>query len=230
MASKITGMTLVAAVWVTGCGTQQTITATEVGSEEEAVRRSTDSFWHPLAPNLTEVTEAGSTIVRRCRFSVGTAIDRTVDPPLSFIWMRKEPVDESVADKCPDNGFVIIGQSYIVPTVLLAGRPHQPYVVAAFNFRLTPTEGPVLAEVIHIDFFSGAQLHATIISAASETGLGFVEPETLSISASGTVTLTGTKDGVIPGEVGSGSNFIAVFDKYVRNPVFDPPPSSVVAF
>jgi hypothetical protein len=107
--------------------------------------------------------------------------------------------------------------------VLLDGRKQG--LVAAFTFRETPSGSAyVKASLVSVDFVTGDITHSATLAALPPFGTGMVEPTSLELKGSGTVIIRGTKNGVIPGESGAGAEFVATFDKFLRNDQFNPPP------
>lgn len=180
-----------------------------------------DAWRASLPATLSQEQESAAIEVRGCRFSVGTAVETTGFPPLQHAWLKKEG--------CETGGYVILGTSYSTPSVLLDARKQG--VVASFTFRATPSGSAFQqATLVSLDFDTGDVTHRATLAALPPFGTGLVQPTSLDLRGSGTVVVRGTKNGVMPGETGAGDEFIAVFDKFLKNSVFSPPPSSVVAF
>lgn len=194
-----------------------TFAAAELAKQPEA-----PSVWLASLPaTLSQEQETAAIDVHGCRISVGTALELPPFPPLHHVWLKKEG--------CETGGYVLLGTSYSVPSTLLDGRKHG--LVVSFTFRSTPSGAAFQqASVVSVDFESGEITHRSFLAALPPFGSGLVQPSSLELRGSGTVVVRGTKNGVIPGESGEGDEFIAVFDKFLKDPEFNPPPSSVIAF
>lgn len=174
-----------------------------------------------LPATLSQVNETASLEVHQCRISIGTALEMPPFPPLHHVWLRKEG--------CETGGYVLLGTSYSLPSTLLDGS--KKGLVASFTFRSTPSGSAYeKAQLVAVDFFSGAIGHASTLGALPPFGSGLVEPDRLELRGDGTVLVGGQKNGVIPGEIGSGDQFFAVYEKFIGDDLFNPPPSLVLAF
>ena len=181
----------------------------------------TPVWLNELPATLSQVTEASAIEVHGCRISIGTALEIPPFPPVFHVWVHKEG--------CETGGYALLGTSYSAPATLLDARKQA--IVATFTFRLTPSGSAFeQAQLVSLDFDTGERTHASTLAALPPFGSGRIEPTALELRGSGTVVIRGTKNGVIPGEVGEGDEFIALFDKFVRDPSFDPAPSRVTAF
>src|SRR5262249_40463767 len=104
-----------------------------------------------------------------------------------------------------------------------------------FSSKPTPSgEAHTQLFIVHLDPASGVVIRSASLAAASpsptQPELGNVFTGMLSLGPSGDLTVQGDKDGIIPGEVGSGTHYIAVFDHFLHDKEQPPVPDSIIAF
>lgn len=209
---------VVLASW--GCGTSE-LSTTREDTQALCSQAATPVWLSSLPATLSEVNETAALEVHKCRISIGTALEIPPFPPVHHAWLRKEG--------CAPGGYALLGTSYSLPSLLLAGD--QKVLAATFTFRETPSGSAYQkAQVVAVDFTSGVITHASTLGALPPSGTGLVEPDRLDLRGNGTVVVGGLKNGVMPGEVGSGDHFLALFEKFADDPLFNPPPSLVLAF
>lgn len=205
-----------------GCGPEEhALSASHQGALESAAAEAPSAWLPELPATFSSVTTTASIEVKRCTFTIGTALEAPPFPPVYHAWLGRQG--------CGGDGFVVVGSSYTLPATLLAGN--QKALVGVFSFKETPSGAAYQkARVLDVDPASGLVHHAMTLIALPPSGTGVVDPQTLQLRHDGTVLLGGQKYGVIPGEVGSGSAFVAVWRKLVRADELSPPPTEVTAF
>jgi hypothetical protein len=174
-----------------------------------------------LPAGFTQQPAQVSIEVHGCTFSAGYAVEAPPFPPINHVWLRKE---------CENGGYALLGTSFSIPSILLDGKKQQG-VIATFTFKDSPSgASSVRAAVVGVDFETGEITHSSVLAAMPPLGrTGVVEPTSVDVKGNGTVVVRGRKTGLL-GDVGEGDQFIAIFDKFFKNPTFNPAPSFVIAF
>lgn len=223
-------------VAVTACGEDQT-RAPDSASQALVEGRtdlppSATSVWlEALPPGFSSAAEVASTEVLGCRIAVGTATEMPPFPPVYHAWMSKQPLDPARPATCWPSGYLDLGGSYLQPMVLLATTPVAPNLVAAYTFKETPSGAAFLKlALVEVAFRTGAAEHRAVLGALPSFGTGVVTPDAMTLSVDGDLVVTGTKNGVIPGETGSGASFTATYLHFVHARDFAPAPTEVVAY
>ncbi len=189
------------------------------------------SNWLVELPADLEVLEIGpSTSSHSCLFTIGTAVRAPPGvPPVYVVWFEKQAAHARA--HCGPTGFVVVGESFIQPEVLLAVQPGRRFVVGSYTTTVTPSGAAyVHLQLVHIAFQSGEILHDSRLSALPPAGSGRVEGSTLKLLGNGTLIVTGSKNGVLPDEQGSGPSFVAVYRRFVFDAEISPTPTYVRAF
>ncbi len=202
---------------------------------------TTASAWESSLPPGTGSPMPAQTItVRGCSFAVGTAIltppgspPGGVSPP-PFPPLFLAYVERGSTGRGPrwcEPGFIVFGASAAADVeVDVAARPGKPFLVLDYTYRVTQ-DGHQRLGIVELDVFTGQTLCTTGLSAlSSPSATGDVSSGTLRLDAHGTLTVTGTKDGTIPGETGSGSRYVAVWSDFLGAGACASSPTSVVAF
>lgn len=204
-----------------GCGPEDDAAP---GSSRAALteRAPKTSAWAPALPaTFSSVTTTATIAAQKCTFTIGTAIEAGTLPPVYHPWLGRQG--------CGADGYLVLGRSYLAPSTLVAGNPRA--IIGVFSFTDTPSGAAYRkAQVLDVDGDSGEVQHSSTLAALPPSGTGVVEPDTLLLQHDGTVIVAGQKVGVMPGEVGEGSTFIATWRQLARDAVFNPAPTTLEAF
>ena len=92
-------------------------------------------------------------------------------------------------------------------------------LVVGFSVKDTPGgSAPVSIELLHLDPQTLERVRDTRLSASQPFSVGRVEDARLSFGADGTtLEVRGSKSGVIPGEVGSGDAYLALYPDFLTS-------------
>jgi len=180
-----------------------------------------------LPPNTSTPTLGDSVQFQGCTYTIGTAQQAPPFPP-QFLAI----IERSGSDKHCSTAFVVIGSSFATPSVAIAAG--HGGLVADFSTKATPSgEAHSSLVIVQIDAKSGDTIRQTVLAAMAPDPFhpqqGNVFDGALEIGPGGDLTVTGSKDGIIPGETGAGLNYIATYDRFLHGPA-NPAPTSVVAF
>lgn len=190
-----------------------------------------ESLWlSALPPAWTDVVEVEATMIGRCRFALGTARDRSRLPPPYTVWLERKPVGGAGA-WC-SQGYAIAGESYALPFVDIARHPWLPAIVIDYSRKLTPGGASYVHLFIeHRSVRTARVLHRASLAALPPTpGTGVVSSGTLSVDPLGSLTVTGEKYGVIPGEDGAGGHYTAYYEYFLFQPDLMVAPTWVRAY
>lgn len=157
-------------------------------------------------------TLASEVRASQCIYRVEIAVLKTFPPQFQYILHRlpsKHCAEESV----------VLGTSYISspPLVAVKGRN----LVVAFSYKPTPSgAGSTFLSIQHIDPETLEVVRAETLAAGPGGFSNGVFASRLYFSGHRLV-VEGTKNGFIPGEIGSGSRFTAVYPHFLTS---DQPP------
>ncbi len=214
------------------CGVSQSEDA--AGSAATIV---TTHGWQPSLPPFTSSMTPTKTIrLRGCDFTVGTAV---ITPPQPMLDGGISPppvppvfiayVQRGLAAHGPrwcTPAFVAYGASASPDVhVDIAVKQGKPLLVVDYTFRIAQDAREQLG-IVEVDVATGDVACRTNLSANP----GNVTSGALSLDPHGTLTATGTKDGPIPGEAGSGSHYVAAWADFLGSETCPSSPTSLVAF
>jgi hypothetical protein len=131
-------------------------------------------------------------------------------PPQKQIVVTREDVGG-----CPwGTVSVVLGTTYDDSSLSLAANDLG--VAVGFTSKSSPSgSAAVSVQLRHLDLRSLGVLRSTSLGALNQTQAGSVHDVDLSLGKDGTtLEVRGTKDGTIPGEVGSGCNYVALFPDF----------------
>lgn len=157
-------------------------------------------------PRLTSVT---SGVSQGCSFSV-SAQQRSGFPPQYDI-----VVTRAASSTCPwGAGSTVVGSTYNSPALSLVANDLG--VAVSFTVKSTPSGSAAI--FLYLDDLAPDTLgivRSTALGARNSSFAGYVYSGDLTILTDGTtLEVRGTKSGVIPGETGSGSNYVATFPDF----------------
>ncbi|MCP3099532.1 hypothetical protein LZ198_11690 [Myxococcus sp. K15C18031901] len=156
-----------------------------------------------------------------CIFSITAYPQSGVTPPAYDAKLIRQPIPS-----CPyGGGLVTLGTSVILePSRTVAGNSLG--VATAFTKKSSVSgSSPTTVTVQHVDPATLAILRTATI--AVYLGAGNVESATVAVEADGTtVTVSGSKTGVIYGETGSGSHYTVTYPDFFTSTT----PPTVAAF
>ncbi|HEY1959422.1 MAG TPA: hypothetical protein VGH28_27615 [Polyangiaceae bacterium] len=222
MTKSLIGMAL-AACFAAACSNG----ADEASASATLQSASTDAWQDALPPNASAPTLGDSVRLRGCTYAVGTAVEEPPFPPQYIAFVQRS----GNARRC-SLGYVVIGSSFATPSVAIAAG--EGALVADASSKSTPSgEAHTQLRIVQIDPASGDFVRQTTLAAQSpgpnQPQLGNVTTGSLAIEHGGDLVVQGQKDGIIPGETGSGDNYIATYDGFLHGPE-SPAPTTVVAF
>lgn len=181
-----------------------------------------------LPTNVSTPTLGKAVEAHGCTYTIGTAVQQPPFPPQYLAIVQRSGNMHHCAP-----GYIVLGTSYALPWVDIASG--NGGLVADFSVKSTPSgEAHTQLQIVALDPKTGEVVrHATL--AAMSPGpaapqLGNVYTGGLSIGDGGDLTVQGDKNGIIPGEVGSGVHYIAVYDHFVHGKTDPAVPISVTAF
>jgi hypothetical protein len=147
-----------------------------------------------------------------CTFTLSYRENITSFPPLYEAVVTRHSAHKQ---KCPwGNGSVVLGASYSVPALSLAANEHG--VAASFTYKHSPSgSASTNLQLRHVAPNTLAVVRSETIRAEYYFSSANVHGGELSILSDGTtLEVRGTKDGFIPGESGSGPNYIATYPDF----------------
>ncbi len=216
-----------------GCGQgPEPTSASPAVSASSEVKMGDPGAWQASLPEgASYVTTGPSTDVRGCVFTIGGAGIIPPLPPQWIAWVQRTPGAGAPGWCTP--GYVIVGtaaQSFGAPD--LVARRSGRYLVADFTTHATPSgESPSVLAIVSLEARSGDIVrHAGLAAFPEAPGHGNIYDGALALAPNGTLTVTGTKDSRIPGEIGSGFNDVAVWNHFLSGKGDNPPPTSVTAY
>jgi hypothetical protein len=212
-------------VVLAACGADPTLDVRDSARATSAARPGdVDSAWLPALPgDLVDVVADDTVRVRRCLYTVGTA-ERPAEfgPPTYVAFVQRE---------CAPGGAVLLGESTTRPVVVADSQSGRDAIVVAFTQKISLSgAGFIHEEIVHVDAASGAIVHDAHLGALPPFGTGTVEATDVSVRGNGTVIVTGTKNGVMPGEIGAGTSFTATYEGFLDDADFSPAPTQVLAY
>ncbi|HYO57008.1 hypothetical protein [Archangium sp.] len=165
---------------------------------------------------LTSGTSRGCTFTLSSRQKPGTL------PPLYEVVVTRE-----ASSTCAwGGGSVVLGTTYNSPTLSLAAN--ELGVATSFTYKGTPSgSAAIFLYIRHLAPDTLSIVRSTSIGAMNSYYAGYVYSGDLSILADGTtLEARGTKSGTIPGETGSGSNYVATYPDFFTSTT----PPTIVAY
>ena len=174
---------------------------------------------------LDQVALGDSVKARGCTFTIGTGVEAPPFPPLyvAFVRVTGNP------HQCTHDD-IVLGTSYATPSVAITVGHGD--VVADWTSKSTPSgEAHTQLFIAEIAPQSGAIVKQTELAAMSpdilHPQLGNVWNGALDVRGNALV-VTGDKDGIIPGETGSGDHYMATYARFFDTSATAP--TSVVAY
>ncbi|ATB37401.1 hypothetical protein CYFUS_002823 [Cystobacter fuscus] len=161
-------------------------------------------------PPATQVAALDSAVTRGCLFHVSSRLKPGRMPPQRQIVVTRED-----GGGCTwGEGSVVLGTTYDDSSLSLAAN--ELGVAVGFTSKSSPSgSAAVSVQLRHLDPQSFEVLRGTSLGALNPTQAGHVHDVDLSLGADGTtLEVRGSKTGAIPGEVGSGSNYVALFPDF----------------
>ncbi|OJH39446.1 hypothetical protein [Cystobacter ferrugineus] len=164
-------------------------------------------------PLVTEAAALHEAEMVGCRFLVSSRQKQGPMPPQKQIVVTREGV-EGLEGCAWGNGSVVLGTTYDDSSLSLAAN--NLGVAVGFTSKSSPSgSAAVFVQLRHLDPQSLAVLRSTSLGALNQTQVGNVNDVDLSVGKDGTtLEVRGSKNGTIPGEVGSGSNYLARFPDF----------------
>ncbi|WNG25097.1 hypothetical protein F0U62_14545 [Cystobacter fuscus] len=162
---------------------------------------------HPPATQTAALDSAAS---QGCLFHVSSQLKPGRMPPQKQIVVTRED-----GGGCAwGNGSVVLGTTYDDSSLSLAANDLG--VAVGFTSKSSPSgSAAVSVQLRHLDPQSLGVLRATSLGALNPTQAGNVLDVELSLGRDGTtLEVRGSKTGAIPGEVGSGGNYVALFPDF----------------
>lgn len=197
-----------------------------VGRDEAATRA-----WQPALPTgVTQVTAGEGVVVDHCLYTIGTATFAPPFPPQTLVWLSAEALRRG---PCGSVGYLVLGTSYGPTAASLARAPSSPAVVATFTGRATPGgSAHSHLSIVQPDLVTGNVVHAAVLAAASpdlqHSHLGNVQVGTPWLTSAGDLFVSGTFDGTLPGAVGSGNDYVAIYPSFLTDPHHSPTPATII--
>ncbi len=224
--SSIYGLVAFAACFGVACsdgtGTNQNATSTF------DTQFATSGWQRELPTNTSPPTYGDTVAAQGCTFTIGTTVQMPPFPPQYLAIVKRSG---NMMHCHP--GYVVLGSSYAIPFVAIASG--HGGLVADYTSKSTPSgEAHVQLFIVELEPSSGVFVRHASIAAMSPDAYhpeqGNVWTGALRIDPSGTLVVTGDKNGIIPNESGVGWHYIAIFDHFLHAKTDNPTPSSVVAF
>ncbi|MCE9671272.1 hypothetical protein LY474_26025 [Myxococcus stipitatus] len=154
-------------------------------------------------------SKATSVSIQGCIFSITAYPQTGVTPPAYDVKLIRQPIPS-----CPyGGGLVTLGTSVVhEPTRTVAGNALG--IATAFTKKTSVSgSAPITVTVQHVDPATLTIVRSTGL--AVYLGEGNVESGTVAVAADGTtVTVSGSKTGVLLGETGSGSHYTATYPDF----------------
>ncbi len=188
----------------------------------------TTGVWASSLPaNVTSTTLGATVQARDCEYTIGTAVASPPYPPQYLAFVQRSGHEPHCTA-----AYMVIGSSYAQPSVAIASG--HGGLVADYTSKATPSgEAHTALFIVELDEKTGDVIKTASLAAMSPD---FYHPQqgnvwngALEIGPGGTLTVTGDKDGIIPGELGTGWHYIATYDKFLHRSD-TPAPTSVVVF
>jgi len=199
------------------------------------------SKWTLSLPKDSAAPVVQKTIVDgACAYAVGYALDTAAYYPEYNVFVRRGVAKGRASGDCPNQGYIVIGMSYAVPSTDIAWKPSSPSTgqyVASFTKMSTPLCDPILdLPVVAFNHHGVVTRHAKV--RATGEGAEIVSGALAVMPGSGSVHVTGTKIGTIAGEIVpegavpplDGSHYEAHFDTLFGAGANDPAPDYVAGW
>ena len=192
---------------------------------------STVEAWTAALPVGTSgATAVSSVTILGCKFTVGTAIQAPPYPPKYVAYVQKTSTGTCTGAL----GYQVLGYSYSTPAVSIAKHPFLSYLSASYTMKQTPSGSAHYSlGIARVAFSDGRINRTTSLAAMADPGnpsTGNVTSGALSINLWGDLTVTGNKNGTIPGETGTGSHFIARYVGWCAGTTSSVAPTSLTAY
>ncbi|WNG15592.1 hypothetical protein [Cystobacter fuscus] len=161
-------------------------------------------------PLATRSAALDSAATQGCLFQISSRLKPGRMPPQKQIVVTRE--DEG---GCAwGSGSVVLGTTYDDSSLSLAANDLG--VAVGFTSKSSPSgSAAVSVQLRHLDPQSLGVLRSTSLGALNSTQAGNVHDVELSLGRDGTtLEVRGSKTGAIPGEMGSGSNYVALFPDF----------------
>jgi hypothetical protein len=168
-----------------------------------------------------------SGVSRGCTFNISSRpVPGTLPPQYEVVVTRE------ASSTCPwGSGSVVLGSTYNSPSLSLAANDLG--VAASFTYKGTPSgSAAIFVYIRHVAPDTLSVVRSTSIGALNNYYAGYVYSGDLSLLSDGTsldgttLEVRGTKSGTIPGETGSGSNYIATYPNFFTSTT----PPTIVAY
>jgi hypothetical protein len=174
---------------------------------------------------LDQVTLGDSVKARGCTFTIGTGIEAAGFPPVyvAFVRVTGNP------HQCTHDD-IVLGTSYAPPSLAIASGHGD--VVVDWTSKSTPSgEAHTQLFIAEIAPHSGTIVKQTELAAMApdfmHPQLGNVFNGALDVQGNALV-VTGDKNGIIPGETGTGDHYMATYARFFDSS--ETAPTSVVAY
>ena len=163
------------------------------------------------AAALDQVTLGDSAKARGCTFTIGTGTQPQTFPPIYVAFVRVTGNQH----QCPHDD-IALGTSYALPSVAITVGHGD--VVADWSSKSTPSgEAHTQLFIAEIAPQSGTIVKQTELAAMApdflHPQLGNVYNGALDVRGNALV-VTGDKNGIIPGEIGSGDHYMATYARF----------------
>ena len=171
-----------------------------------------------LAPRPASVTTGVS---RGCSFSVSAQQKPGFPPQYDVV------VTRAASSTCAwGAGSVVVGTTYNSPALSLAANDLG--VAVSFTYKATPSGSAAISVYLkNLAPDTLSTVRSTALGAMNPGYAGYVYSGDLTILTDGTsLEVRGTKSGTIPGETGSGSNYVATYADFFTSTT----PPTVVAY
>lgn len=214
------------------CGADDTAVALDDADAAQDADLTASSWQDALPEGTQDIVMVDEVRVSGCRVAIGTAMQNPPLPPSYHAILERTPL--SPRARWCRHGYVVLASSYGRPSVAIAAHPRMPIVVADFSVRATPSgSAHVHLGIAAVSALTGAVQHTGWLAAMSPDAmspqLGNVYDGALELDCRGTLTVRGSKNGIIPGEVGAGDHYVAVFRRFTSSPDSTVMPSSIAA-
>jgi hypothetical protein len=158
----------------------------------------------------TSASALTSGVSQGCTFDISSRVKTGTLPP-----QYEVVVTRAASSTCAwGSGNVVIGTTYNSPSLSLAANDLG--VAASFTYKGTPSgSAAIFVYVDHVAPDTLSIVRSSAIGAMNPSYAGYVYGGDLSILPDGTtLQVSGTKSGTIPGQTGSGSNYIATYPNF----------------
>ena len=174
---------------------------------------------------LDQVTLGDAVKARGCTFTIGTGIQPSSLPPIYVAFVRVTGNQH----QCTHDD-IVLGTSYAVPSTAIISA--HGAIVADWTSKATPSgEAHTQLFIAEIAPQSGTIVKQTELAAMSPD---FMHPQLGNVfngaldTDGNALVVTGDKNGIIPGEIGSGDHYMATYAHFFNSS--DTAPTSVIAY